>query len=160
MDQAVFLSANRGRSDAVLEPSRLAAPTLTLVTQIAHHIARDDELQDLRSAFVDAEQPNVTVEALDTVFADISGATEHLHRSIGDAAAHFGSEQFRAGRGRKFDLEQLADLTEVTSLGSLCALGKTSSDPLKSMLRYFKPEFEARIAGNSAGGSAAGSEAK
>jgi NADH:ubiquinone oxidoreductase subunit F (NADH-binding)/(2Fe-2S) ferredoxin len=56
------------------------------------------------------------------------------------------------GRGRKFDLERLADLTEVTSLGSLCALGKTSSDPLKSMLRYFKPEFEARIA--------AGSEAK
>ena len=60
------------------------------------------------------------------------------------------------GRGRKFDLERLADLTEVTSLGSLCALGKTSSDPLKSMLRYFKPEFEARIAG----GSAAASEAK
>ena len=56
------------------------------------------------------------------------------------------------GEGRKFDLERLADLTEVTSLGSLCALGKTSSDPLKSMLRYFKPEFEARIA--------AGSEAK
>ena len=61
-----------------------------------------------------------------------------------------------AGRGRKFDLERLAELTEVTSLGSLCALGKTSSDPLKSMLRYFKPEFEARIAA----GSAAGSEAK
>lgn len=56
------------------------------------------------------------------------------------------------GKGRKYDLERLADLTEVTSLGSLCALGKTSSDPLKSMLRYFKPEFEARIA--------AGSEAK
>ena len=56
------------------------------------------------------------------------------------------------GKGRKFDLERLAELTEVTSLGSLCALGKTSSDPLKSMLRYFKPEFEARIA--------AGSEAK
>jgi NADP-reducing hydrogenase subunit HndC len=60
------------------------------------------------------------------------------------------------GKGRKFDLERLADLTEVTSLGSLCALGKTSSDPLKSMLRYFKPEFEARIAA----GSAAGGEAK
>ena len=56
------------------------------------------------------------------------------------------------GRGRKFDLERLAELAEVTSLGSLCALGKTSSDPLKSMLRHFKPEFEARIA--------AGSEAK
>jgi len=59
------------------------------------------------------------------------------------------------GRGRKFDVERLADLTEVTSLGSLCALGKTSSDPLKSMLRYFKPEFEARIAAVSAAGSVA-----
>jgi len=62
----------------------------------------------------------------------------------------------KEGRGRKFDLERLADLTEVTSLGSLCALGKTSSDPLKSMLRYFKDEYEARIAA----GSAAGSQAK
>jgi len=53
------------------------------------------------------------------------------------------------GKGRKFDLERLADLTEVTSLGSLCALGKTSSDPLKSMLRYFKSEFEERIAAGS-----------
>jgi NADH-quinone oxidoreductase subunit F len=62
----------------------------------------------------------------------------------------------KQGKGRKFDLERLSELTDVTSLGSLCALGKTSSDPLKSMLRYFKPEFEARIAA----GSAAGSEAK
>jgi NADH-quinone oxidoreductase subunit F len=56
----------------------------------------------------------------------------------------------KQGKGRKFDLERLADLTEVTSLGSLCALGKTSSDPLKSMLRYFKDEYEARIAAGSA----------
>jgi NADH-quinone oxidoreductase subunit F len=66
------------------------------------------------------------------------------------------------GKGRKFDLDRLADLTEVTSLGSLCALGKTSSDPLKSMLRYFKPEFEARIAAGSpaSGAATAGSEAR
>jgi len=61
----------------------------------------------------------------------------------------------KEGRGRKFDLERLADLTEVTSLGSLCALGKTSSDPLKSMLRYFKDEYEARIAAGSAAGGLA-----
>jgi NADH-quinone oxidoreductase subunit F len=53
------------------------------------------------------------------------------------------------GKGKKFDLERLADLMEVTSLGSLCALGKTSSDPLKSMLRYFKDEYEAKIAAGS-----------
>ena len=49
------------------------------------------------------------------------------------------------GKGRTGDLERLEDLAEVTGLGSLCALGKTSADPLKSMLRYFKPEYEARI---------------
>ena len=59
------------------------------------------------------------------------------------------------GKGKKFDLERLADLTEVTSLGSLCALGKTSSDPLKSMLRYFKDEYETRIATGSAARSQA-----
>ena len=53
------------------------------------------------------------------------------------------------GKGKKFDLDRLADLMEVTSLGSLCALGKTSSDPLKSMLRYFRDEYEARIAAGS-----------
>lgn len=59
------------------------------------------------------------------------------------------------GKGKKFDLDRLADLSEVTSLGSLCALGKTSSDPLKTMLRYFKDEYEARIAEGSAVGSVA-----
>ncbi|MDR2188351.1 MAG: SLBB domain-containing protein [Azonexus sp.] len=49
------------------------------------------------------------------------------------------------GRGRKFDLERLAELTEVTSLGSLCALGKTSAAPVKSMLQYFHAEYAARI---------------
>jgi len=56
------------------------------------------------------------------------------------------------GKGKAGDLERLEDLAEVTGLGSLCALGKTSADPLKSMLRYFKPEYEARIV-NIAGGS-------
>jgi len=38
---------------------------------------------------------------------------------------------------------------QVTGVASLCALGKTSGDPLKSMFRYFKPEYEARIAAGS-----------
>lgn len=49
------------------------------------------------------------------------------------------------GKGKPGDLERLADLAEVTGTASLCALGKTSPDPLKSMLRYFKPEYQARI---------------
>jgi len=53
------------------------------------------------------------------------------------------------GQGKPGDLEQLEDLIEVTGVASLCALGKTSGDPLKSMFRYFKPEYEARVAGES-----------
>lgn len=52
-------------------------------------------------------------------------------------------------KGKPGDLERLEDLVEVTGLASLCALGKTSGDPLKSMFRYFKPEYESRIAGGS-----------
>ncbi len=53
------------------------------------------------------------------------------------------------GQGKAGDIERLEDLIEVTGVASLCALGKTSGDPLKSMFRYFKPECEARIAGGS-----------
>ena len=53
------------------------------------------------------------------------------------------------GKGKKFDLERLEDLTDVTGLACLCALGKTAADPLKSMLRYFKDEYEAQIAAGS-----------
>src|SRR6185369_14622868 len=67
-------------------------------SQLAHHVARDDELLDLSGAFINAKQPDVAVEALDAVIADVPGATENLHRTIGDAAAHLGCEQFRAGR--------------------------------------------------------------
>jgi len=39
----------------------------------------------------------------------------------------------------------------VTGAACLCALGKTASDPLKSMLRHFRDEYEAQIARGSAG---------
>jgi len=55
------------------------------------------------------------------------------------------------GKGKPGDLERLEDLAEVTGLSSLCALGKTSADPLKSMFRYFKPELESRIPAGSEG---------
>lgn len=49
------------------------------------------------------------------------------------------------GRGREGDIELLQDLIEVTKAASLCALGKSSSDPLLSSLRYFRDEYEAHI---------------
>ncbi len=49
------------------------------------------------------------------------------------------------GKGRTGDIGRLEDLAEVTGMACLCALGKTASDPLRSMLRYFKGEYEARV---------------
>ena len=49
------------------------------------------------------------------------------------------------GKGRNGDIGRLEDLSDVTGMACLCALGKTSCDPLRSMLRYFRDEYEARI---------------
>ena len=49
------------------------------------------------------------------------------------------------GRGREGDIALLEDIAEVTGAASLCALGKTAADPLKSTLRYFRDEYEAAI---------------
>jgi NADP-reducing hydrogenase subunit HndC len=51
----------------------------------------------------------------------------------------------RDGKGRKGDIELLEEISEVTGAASLCALGKTAADPLRSTLRYFRNEFEANI---------------
>ena len=55
------------------------------------------------------------------------------------------------GKGRDGDIARLEDLNDVTGAACLCALGRTASDPLKSMLRYFKVEYEAQIARGSEG---------
>ncbi len=54
------------------------------------------------------------------------------------------------GKGRQGDIELLEELSEVGGMACLCALGKTAPDPLRSMLRYFRDEFEATIAQESA----------
>jgi NADP-reducing hydrogenase subunit HndC len=66
------------------------------------------------------------------------------------------------GKGRDGDVARLEDLTDVTGAACLCALGRTASDPLKSMLRYFKDEYETQIARGSEGkgGEVTGSAAR
>jgi len=49
------------------------------------------------------------------------------------------------GKGREGDIELLEEISEVAGAASLCALGKTASDPLLSTLRYFRDEYEANI---------------
>lgn len=53
--------------------------------------------------------------------------------------------RIREGKGREGDIELLDEISEVMKAASLCALGKTASDPLRSALRYFRDEFEANI---------------
>ncbi|MEJ2108468.1 MAG: NADH-ubiquinone oxidoreductase-F iron-sulfur binding region domain-containing protein [Acidobacteriota bacterium] len=53
------------------------------------------------------------------------------------------------GKGKKGDIELLEEMSEVTRAASLCSLGKTASDPLRSSLRYFRDEYEAGIEGES-----------
>ena len=49
------------------------------------------------------------------------------------------------GKGKEGDIETLEELCEVGSLASLCALGKTTSSPIRSGLRFFRKEYEASI---------------
>ena len=49
------------------------------------------------------------------------------------------------GKGREGDIERLEEIAEVAGAASLCALGKTASDPLLGTLRYFRAEYEANI---------------
>jgi len=49
------------------------------------------------------------------------------------------------GKGKEGDIELLEEISEVTEAASLCALGKTAADPLRSTLRYFRDEYEANI---------------
>ncbi len=49
------------------------------------------------------------------------------------------------GRGRPEQLTLLQDLAETMRETSLCALGKTASNPVLSTLRYFRDEYEAHI---------------
>ncbi|MBW1767630.1 MAG: SLBB domain-containing protein [Deltaproteobacteria bacterium] len=49
------------------------------------------------------------------------------------------------GNGREGDIELLEEISEVAGAASLCALGKTASDPLLSTLRYFRDEYETNI---------------
>lgn len=51
----------------------------------------------------------------------------------------------RDGKGKKSDIALLEEISEVMGAASLCALGKTACDPLKSSLRYFREEYEAKL---------------
>jgi NADP-reducing hydrogenase subunit HndC len=49
------------------------------------------------------------------------------------------------GKGKEGDIEKLQEIAEATSAASLCALGKTSANPMLTTIRYFRDEYEAHI---------------
>lgn len=51
------------------------------------------------------------------------------------------------GKGTHADLDELEKLAEWTEKGSLCNLGKTAPNPIKTTLKYFREEYEAHING-------------
>jgi len=50
-----------------------------------------------------------------------------------------------AGDGRTGDLPDLEELAERVSRSSLCGLGQTAPNPVRTALRYFREEFEAHV---------------
>ena len=51
------------------------------------------------------------------------------------------------GKGTHADLDELEKIAEWTEKGSLCNLGKTAPNPIKTTLQYFRDEYEAHING-------------
>ncbi|MAG15246.1 MAG: hypothetical protein CL874_05155 [Dehalococcoidales bacterium] len=56
--------------------------------------------------------------------------------------------RFHRGEGLKKDLKDLADLSEVMTLTSLCGLGQAASNAVTDSLQHFKDAYESRVAGN------------
>ena len=56
-------------------------------------------------------------------------------------------ERLCAGKGRKGDIEKLEQLSVAVKGGSICGLGKTAPNPVLSILKHFREEYEAHIDG-------------
>ncbi|MBN2852876.1 MAG: NADH-quinone oxidoreductase subunit NuoF [Clostridia bacterium] len=54
-------------------------------------------------------------------------------------------DRITKGKGEVGDIEKLEELAETIQSAALCGLGKTSSNPVLSTLRYFRHEYEAHI---------------
>ena len=54
-------------------------------------------------------------------------------------------ERLCEGKGRPDDLEKLETLADYVGRGSLCGLGQTAPNPVRTTLRYFRDEYEAHL---------------
>jgi NADH-quinone oxidoreductase subunit F len=70
-------------------------------------------------------------------------------------------DRLNAGQGTPASLEQLQGLCETVGKTSLCGLGQTAPNPVRTTLRYFRDEYEAAmVAGSAVGGTADGRAAE
>src|SRR5262245_53808762 len=75
----------------------------------------DDRLLNLTSAFVNTQQADVAIEALNLVFRHVSRATVDLHGAVGDAAHRFGAKVFGGSdvcRDALASIETLGDVLD------------------------------------------------
>lgn len=54
-------------------------------------------------------------------------------------------ERITKGKGTPEDLDRLESLSEAITDSSLCGLGQTASNPVKSTMKYFRHEYEAHV---------------
>lgn len=54
-------------------------------------------------------------------------------------------ERMVEGRGKQGDIEELEDLSEMIIDTSLCGLGQSAPNPVRSSLNYFRNEYEAHV---------------
>jgi len=54
-------------------------------------------------------------------------------------------DKITSGNGELEDLDKMEMLCEHISVSSLCALGQTASNPVKSMYKYFRDEYRAHV---------------
>jgi len=54
-------------------------------------------------------------------------------------------DKITKGKGVMSDLDELENLAKDIKASSLCALGQTAPNPIRSTLRYFRDEYEAHI---------------
>ena len=54
-------------------------------------------------------------------------------------------EKITAGKGTMDDLDILESLSNTISRGSLCGLGQTAPNPVRSTIKYFRDEYLAHI---------------
>jgi len=57
-------------------------------------------------------------------------------------------ERLNAGKGSARDIEMLATVSNQILGRTLCPLGEFATSPILGTLKWFKPEFEAKLARN------------